>query len=222
MQKHIYGLAATFDHFEGEVTRGVSEFSRVNAENIRYGKQIALTVNHNPKQTITTTKNSEKTGELILVQNTNGLFFRFTPSTEEGFRAYRYVKQRRLRQCSCIFYKGQKQRDMLHEERLNAIMPGVLGSDRIYKYSEALLYEICLTSSPKNQSTFCTIDPHHPMLEGIEWVHNIEHSDFDGWSEYVERHELGQEIKKIEEQFKRLDIKINKLKKQRKEMGLTE
>lgn len=218
MQKHIYGLAATFDHFVGEEKSGIAEFVRVNSNNVRYGKSVALTVNHNPKHTITTTKNGEKTGELLLVQTGFGLYFRFTPITEDGMRAYRHVKQRKLRQCSCIFKTGRKKRDLEHEERLKRSAPGVLGTDRIYKYSDATIFEICLTSSPKDTETFCTTDPNHPGLKGVEWLQNIEHSDVEYWDDYVISKEIDEGIGEIEQRLERMDKLLNELRKKHDEL----
>ncbi|MBE1557002.1 HK97 family phage prohead protease [Sporosarcina limicola] len=206
MKKYIYGLAKKFDFISGIVIDGIEKCSYTDSETVTYAKEVAMTLEHNPKQTLTTTAAPEG-GELILVQTNKGLYFRYAPLSVEGLRAYRHVKHRRLRQCSCIFRRGKLKRDIKNETRAKKLHP-ILNDMSLYKDKKICLYEICLTNNPKDTKTFCTTDKDHPLLKGIEWITNIINGEEDYWKEEVESEAFKEWMRDFEESRKKADKKI--------------
>lgn len=193
MEKAIYGLAADFEAVHVDIKGEEVEYYHVEPRTVQYAKNVALTLEHKPKQTITTTRNQEN-GQLILIQKGSLLFFKFTPSTKEGERIYRYVKQKKLRHCSYTFRKLATLRDTKTERKTAWIM----GSGETIVINHAAVYEICLTNTPRDKNTFVTTDKNHPLLKGIEWKTNVELVATDYWKEAVELGELDEQLEQLE------------------------
>lgn len=205
IEKYIYGLAADFRNVYFELKKDLTNFEYLDADKVRYGKDIAFTLGHEPKEFITSIQTQSENGELIFVEKDGLLFFRFSPKNEHGKRIFRYVKQRKLRQCSYIYKKMKCTRDLANESKC-----GVEGNERIYQ-NEGVIYEICLTNTPRDTNTFCTTDKHHPRLKGIVWEQNITLSGVDHWGEHVEWEQVGQELKDIGKRIELLDQIILKM-----------
>ncbi|WP_277587343.1 hypothetical protein [Psychrobacillus antarcticus] len=205
IEKYIYGLAADFKNVYVDVKKGLTDFCYLNDEKVRYSKDIAFTLGHEPKEFITSILTQSENGELILVEKDGLLFFRFSPKNEHGNRIFRYVKQRKLRQCSYMYKKMKRTRDLKNESKC-----GVEGNERIYK-NEGVIYEICLTNTPRDTDTFCTTDKHHPRLKWIVWEQNITLSDEDHWREHMEWDAFGQELKDMGNRIEQLDRQLIKM-----------
>lgn len=208
MEKAIYGLAADLQAVHFDIKKDFTEYFTVN--HAQFASNIALTVEHEPKQLVTTTKNREN-GELILVKIGSLLFFKFIPTTPKGNRLYRYVKQQRLRKCSYIFSKLGNETDEKSEEKMAWVLDK---NDKIVK-KNAMIFEVCLTNTPRDANTFCTTNVNHPLLRGINWETNIkatEHTN-EHWDSYSEQHGM---FDSVEKSLKDFDKKIKKVMKEKR------
>ncbi|KPN97746.1 HK97 family phage prohead protease [Lysinibacillus sp. ZYM-1] len=210
MEKVIYGLAADFEAVHWNRKGENVEYFHVEPSTVQYAENVAFTLEHKPKQTITTTKNEEN-GQLIIVQKGPLLLFKFIPTTKDGERIYRYVKQRKLRQCSYIFRKLASLRDVRTEGKASwAIDPG-----ETIMINHGAVYEICLTNTPRDKNTFVTTDANHPLLKSIEWKTNVELAATDYWKEEVKLAELDEQLERLERDLARSHRKTKKLLKKR-------
>lgn len=210
IEKAIYGLAADFEAVHWDIKGENVEYYHVEPSTVQYAKNVAFTIDHKPKQTITTTKN-EGNGQLILVQKGSFLFFKFTPTTKDGERIYRYVKLQKLRKCSYIFRKLASFRDVETENNTPIVMEP---TEKIVIH-HAAVYEICLTNSPRDKTTFCTTDVNHPLLKGINWETNVELVARDYWEEIVKCAALDEQLEQLERELERSQRRTNKLLKKR-------
>ncbi|WP_431029655.1 hypothetical protein [Lysinibacillus sp. LZ02] len=210
IERAIYGLAADFGAVHWNKKGENVEYFHVEPSTVKYAKNVAFTLEHEPKQTVTTTKNQEN-GQLIIVQKGPLLFFKFIPTTKAGERIYRYVKLQKLRKCSYIFRKFTSLRDIKTESKLSLVMdPG-----EVILINHGAVYEICLTNNPRDTTTFCTTDANDRRLEGIEWKTNIQHSDVDYWDEEVKLAKLDEQLEQLERDLERSRRKTKKLLKKR-------
>lgn len=210
MKKAIYGLAADFEAVHWNIKGENVEYFHVEPSTIQYAENVAFTLEHKPRQTITTTKDKEN-GQLILVQKGPLLFFKFIPTTKDGERIYRYVKQRKIRQCSYIFRKLESLRDLETESKLQWAMDA---GETIF-INHAVVFEICLTNNPRDKNTFCTTNANLSLLRGIEWKTNVELSAADYWKEEVKHAELDEQLEQIKRDIARSQRKTKKILKKR-------
>lgn len=200
MEKAIYGLAADFEAVHWDIKGGKVEYFHVEPSTVRFASNVAFTLEHEPKQVITTTKNEEN-GQLIIVQKGPLLYFKFIPTTKHGERFYRYVKLQKLRKCSYIFRKVLSYRDVQNEKKLMWAMD----SKEKILINHGTVFEICLTNSPRDDTTFCTTDVNDLRLKGINWTTNVELQSGSHWEQHLEMEDLKDKIKEIELSFKRID-----------------
>ncbi|MCR8853499.1 hypothetical protein [Lysinibacillus fusiformis] len=210
MEKAIYGIAADFEAVHWNRKGENVEYFHVEPSTVQYAENVAFTLEHKPKQTITTTKKQEN-GQLIIVQKGSLLFFKFIPTTKDGQRIYRYVKQRKLRQCSYIIRKLASLRDIKTEGKLSLAMD----PKETIVINHGVVYEICLTNSPRDKNTFCTINANHPLFKDIEWETNVELTATDCWDEEVKLAELDEQLEQLERDLERSQRKTKKLLKKR-------
>ena len=211
MEKAIYGVAAIFDHPTVKSKGEKVDMYTIEPSTVQYYENVAFSLHHEPKQTITTTKNKDN-GQLILVQKGKQLFFKFIPTTKDGERIFRYVKQRKLRQCSYSYYVLEKTPDDEIKRKVSwALDPG----DTISK-AHVAIFEVCLTNNPADEETFCTTDKNHPLFRGIEWKTNVELAvEGDYWEEKVRCAALDEQLEQIERDLERSRRKTKKLLKKR-------
>lgn len=210
MEKAIYGLAADFEAVHWDIKGEKVEYFRVEPSTVQFAENVAFTLEHEPKHTLTTTKNEEN-GQLIIVQKGPLLFFKFIPTTKDGERIYRYVKQRKLRQCSYIFRRLASIRDLKTEGKLSWAMDE--GDTLLINHVG--VYEICLTNNPRDKNTFCTTDVNHPVLKGIEWKMNVQFTASDYWKEHMEHADLKEELAEMQRRIDSLGDKYEQLLKER-------
>lgn len=210
IEKAIYGMAADFSAVFFERGETGTTFFRVDPAKVKFAKDIAFTLNHEPKKTITTLLGKEN-GELIIVQKGECLFFKFIPTTRAGQRLYRYVKAVKYRQCSYIYNVEKRVIDAEMEERFSwSLEP----HEHIF-LDEAIIFEVCLTNTPRDKLTFCTTDANHPQLKGIDWTTNVQFTEQDCWKESLERatrlEELPREMADLQQQMKNLINEMEEL-----------
>lgn len=205
MEKAIYGLAADFEAVHWDIKGENVEYFHVEPSTVQYADNIAFTLGHEPKETITTTKD-RKNGHLILVQKGSLLFFKFVPTTKNGERFYRYVKQQKLRKCSYIFRKVLSYRDVQNEKKLMWAMDF---KEKIL-INHGTVFEICLTNRPRDNTTFCTTDVNDPRLKGINWTTNVLLQGGSHWEQHLEMEELNDMIKESDLINERIDQIIQK------------
>lgn len=211
MEKAIYGLAAQLDQVDFEIDdNGGITYKFFDLDNIYFAKNIVLTLGHEPKKIITSTNNREN-GELILVQKGYNLYFKFIPTTKDGERIYRYVKQRKLRQCSYIARIIARGNDLISHQKI-----GYLFDENEKMISQIPVFqEVCLTNEPANAATFCTTDVNHTLLCGITWQTNIEQIELDFWEEYAKNKILDDELKSLMQELQQHNKKTERLLKER-------
>ena len=205
MEKAIYGLAADFEAVHWDIKGKNVEYFHVKPSTVNYADNVAFTLEHEPKEIITTTKDQEN-GQLILVQKGPLLFFKFVPATKHGERFYRYVKLQRLRKCSYIFRKILSYRDVHNEKKLMWAMD----SKEKILINHGTVFEICLTNSPRDNTTFCTTDVNDPRLKGINWITNVELKGGSRWEQHLETEELKDMIEEFDLTSKRIDQLLSK------------
>ncbi|MFF5993953.1 hypothetical protein AAGS61_04210 [Lysinibacillus sp. KU-BSD001] len=210
IERAIYGLAADFGAVHWNKKGENVEYFHVEPSTVKYAKNVAFTLEHEPKQTVTTTKNQEN-GQLIIVQKGPLLFFKFIPTTKAGERIYRYVKLQKLRKCSYIFRRFTSLRDIKTESKLSLVMdPG-----EAILINHGAVYEICLTNHPRDTTTFCTTDANHPLLKGIEWKTNVQFTASDYWGQHLEREDFKNELDNMQRRIDDLGEKCEQLLKER-------
>lgn len=150
---------------------------------ITFATNLVVTTDHEPKELFK--------GEVVLVLDNGILYARF--EGEEN-RLYRYVKQGRYRNCSystCI---------------TDAIDIAPVEGKRVQAVKKMHIFEVCVTNSPRNKNTLCTVDEHHAELAHIKWQENVKRID----SEAVEEMLLTDEIQSVAQRFKHFDKLLNK------------
>lgn len=202
IEKAIYGLAASFDYPILNKNGQGMDYSTIEPTTVQFFKNVALSLDHVPKETITTTENCEN-GELILVQRGWQLFFKFIPTNKNGERIYRYVKQRKYRHCS---YSAKILKRVPNED-LQKRASWFLDSGSTVSKKHVGIYEVCLTNNPANNETFCTTDGNHPIFEGIDWRNNVNFLPSDAgdpWEEEIAFSEIQQRFDAFDENVEKI------------------
>lgn len=209
MEKAIYGMAADFSAVFHERDEKGTTYFRVDPAAVKFAKDIAFTLNHEPKETITTLLEPSN-GELIIVRKDGCLYFKFVPTTRSGNRLYRNVKAGKYRQCSYIYNAKKRVRDTDMEERF----AWSLEPHERMALDEAIIYEVCLTNTPRDKVTFCTTDANHPQLQGIDWTTNVQLTDEDCWKENVKIAETAADLEAMQLEMADIQRQLNELDKQ--------
>lgn len=181
MKKYVYMKVCDF--------KEPSNFSEHNKicgyydASMTFATDLIVTTNHKPREVFQ--------GETVLVMKNGVLYARFESSDD---RLYRYVKQRKYRHCS---YSS------IVEE---AIDLAPVEGKRVQTVKKMHLFEICITNTPRNDATVCTVDEHHAELAHVEWNENIKRVE----SEAVEGIALEAEMETTQQRFEKIDKLLNK------------
>ena len=186
MKKYVYMKVCDFKEptyfAEKDIVQGYYDAT------ITFATDLIVTTNHEPREIFK--------GEMVLVLHNNVLYARFKG---ENDRLYRYVKQRKYRHCSYI------SRDIEAQD----LMP--LGQTRIQQVKKMHVFEVCVTNSPRNEGTFCTVDEHHADISHVEWQENIKRVSSSEVEELIVSDEINNEIKHIQQKLKSADQTLKKI-----------
>lgn len=155
-----------------------------NGARITFASDLVVTTNHQPKFVFE--------GTTILVLKNGKLYARFEG---ENDRLYRYVRQGKYLHCSYIYYP------IIYHNQLN------IGDTEVRHIKNLHVFEICLTNTPNNEGTICTIDPQHPAIKNIHWNENVDRVQSDA----VEGFKVKEQIEDLEKQFIEFEKRIEKL-----------
>ncbi|MBN6890037.1 phage head maturation protease [Cytobacillus horneckiae] len=168
MEKAIYGLAMPFNDGYCEYNQLTNTFSfdKTNKDSVIFDTIVGATINHDYSQCLGDIRDN-----LIVKANEYGVCFKLTPNCPLGYSAYKRVKRGALRHCSVSYMVRESNKDEQVGKKAEALFRNVGWDERVIvnEYKQILLFEVCLTNNPANDITFCTIDPNHPLLKGVEW-----------------------------------------------------
>lgn len=151
---------------------------------ITFANNLVVTMNHQPKRIFD--------GETVLVLENGVLYARFEGVND---RLYRYVRQGKFLHCSYIYRISE------HHNRSNVENTEVRHIKKLH------VFEICLTNTPVNKGTICTVDSQHPAVQNINWMENIDRVQSDG----VEKFQFESRLEEFEQRLKELDRHFNKI-----------
>lgn len=167
--KAIYGLAMPFNDSYIDRIHVNNEFrlERTNKESITFDRLVGATLGHDYSKSIGVTREN-----LQFEVTDDGVFFKLIPLTPLGIETFEQVRDGKLRQCSISYVVKKKKRDHEAETKLKQLTSMLGWNDTciVYQYTEIKVFEICLTNYPANENTFCTTNPNHPLLAGIDWT----------------------------------------------------
>lgn len=168
MQKAIYGLAMPFNDSYWSYDRFTNTytFDKTSRESVVFDTIVGATIDHDYSKALGDVKEN-----LTVKTNEYGVCFRLIPNCSLGCSTYNKVKRGALRHCSVSYLIRETKRNKQMEQQTMSLTKMFGWTERVVvnEYKKILLFELCLTNNPANDATFCTTDPNHPLLQGIEW-----------------------------------------------------
>lgn len=180
MKKYVYMKVCDFN----DISVGKSFIDYYSNCQITFNRDLVVTTDHKPTKIFD--------GETTLVMRDNVLYARFEGIND---RLYRYVKNNRYRHCSYT-YRIDKSRMIYQQDGIP------------FRWNQKIhIYEICLTNTPNNPNTICSIVDVLPDGDWHENVQRIERIEVKGFKLDAEIEILMNEIKILNKQNQKLLMK---------------
>ena len=201
IEKYIFGLSCDLDSVHYDIKNDFITFFKI--DKVKFASNIRLTINHNADRVIADTKNND----LKLVQLGSLLFFRLRVDNEKHLEAYNSVLNGKLKHCSYMIRKTNVTpcNDIMKSFKDNS-------NDR-FEMVEGVVFEICLTDSPRDANTFATTDRQHALIRNIDWSKSVELTETkDYWHEFLEFEEISMELEDLGKMLNKVNERLLKLK----------